>query len=134
MGLSSDMAKTAPKSSTARSVSGLDRKVGQKLRLLRQAAGLSQADLGELVGVTYQQVQKYERGVNRISAVRLNEFAAALNAPVLVFFDQPADLKPVRPPAEQAAEVADLFSMIDDSRVRMRVLALIRLLGQRQSC
>jgi transcriptional regulator with XRE-family HTH domain len=61
--------------------------VGKKLRLRRKLLGLSQEVVANAVGVTFQQVQKYERGVNRISASRLSEFAEALKVPILYFFE-----------------------------------------------
>ena len=60
--------------------------IGQKLRALRLDRGLSQSALGDLVGVTFQQLQKYEKGVNRISAGRLARIAAALRVPVTAFY------------------------------------------------
>lgn len=65
----------------------VDEFVGQKLRLRRKLLDLTQQDLAEAVGVTFQQVQKYERGKNRISASRLVEFAHALKVPITFFFD-----------------------------------------------
>ncbi len=60
--------------------------IGQKLRALRLDRGLSQSALGDLVGVSFQQLQKYEKGVNRISAGRLARIAAALGVPVMAFY------------------------------------------------
>ena len=64
----------------------VDVHVGRQLRLLRKAAGLSQAALADRLGVTPQQVQKYERGGNRISASKLYDAAVTLGAPVAVLF------------------------------------------------
>src|SRR2546421_10269803 len=64
--------------------------IGQKLRALRLDRGLSQGDLGYLVGVTFQQLQKYEKGVNRISAGRPVRVAAAPRGPVTAFYDAAA--------------------------------------------
>src|SRR4029077_20373811 len=61
--------------------------IGQKLRALRLDRGLSQSDLGTLIGVTFQQLQKYEKGANRVSAGRLARIAAALDVPVTAFYD-----------------------------------------------
>lgn len=60
--------------------------IGQKLRALRLDRGLSQSEVGSLVGVTFQQMQKYENGMNRISAGRLVRIAAALRLPVTAFY------------------------------------------------
>src|ERR1051325_8463360 len=71
----------------------IDVLVGTRLRLRRNMLGLSQQRLGEAVGLTFQQVQKYERGANRIGASRLHELSQVLNIPVSFFFD---DTDPVR--------------------------------------
>lgn len=65
----------------------IDTVVGARLRLHRQMAGMSQSQLADAVGITFQQVQKYERAANRISASRLVQFANALNMPVSAFFE-----------------------------------------------
>jgi transcriptional regulator with XRE-family HTH domain len=62
-----------------------DAKLGEKIRTRRAAAGISQAELGEALGVSFQQVQKYERGINRVSAVRLEQIAAALDESISYF-------------------------------------------------
>lgn len=64
--------------------------IGQKVRALRLDRGLSQSDLGQQVGVTFQQMQKYEKGSNRISAGRLARIAAALGVPVTAFYGEAA--------------------------------------------
>lgn len=66
----------------------VDRHVGRRLRLRRSLMGLSQERLGELLGVTFQQVQKYERGANRIGAGRLWRLAAILDVPISWFFEE----------------------------------------------
>ena len=65
----------------------VDQHVGQRLRLRRSLLGMSQERLGERLGLTFQQVQKYERGSNRIGASRLFEVAAILDVPVTWFFE-----------------------------------------------
>lgn len=65
----------------------VDIEVGQRIKIQRLAAGLSQTELGESIGVTFQQVQKYERGANRIGAGRLSQIARVLNVPVHSFFE-----------------------------------------------
>ena len=71
----------------ARKVIAVDAHVGSRLRLLRMQRGMSQSALGECAGITFQQVQKYERGTNRISASRLWVFADVLDVDVGFFFD-----------------------------------------------
>src|ERR671928_1129093 len=74
----------------------IDVRVGARLRLRRNMLGLSQEKLGEAIGLTFQQVQKYERGANRIGASRLHELSRVLDVPISFFFD---DTDPVRAPA-----------------------------------
>ena len=67
--------------------SSIDGHVGARVRLRRTLMGLSQTKLAETLGVTFQQVQKYERGMNRIGASRLFDLARALDVPISFFFD-----------------------------------------------
>ena len=75
------MAKSKTKSTTSHDVD-----VGLRIRARRMAKGMSQTELGEQLGVTFQQVQKYEKGVNRVGAGRLVRIAEALDVPVSFFF------------------------------------------------
>ncbi len=70
-----------------RAANAIDRKIGQRVRSRRLEIGMSQERLAELLGVTFQQVQKYEKGVNRIAASRLFDIAAALDLPAARFFE-----------------------------------------------
>lgn len=65
----------------------VDVHVGKRLRLKRTIMGLSQESIGKAIGVTFQQIQKYERGINRMGASRLYDFAKTLNIPVSYFFE-----------------------------------------------
>jgi len=65
----------------------VDEHVGTQIRVRRSLLGMSLEKLGEALGVTFQQVQKYEKGANRVSASRLVEFSKILNVPVSYFFD-----------------------------------------------
>ena len=69
-----------------------DRLVGERVRLRRKELGLSQEKLGKAVGVTFQQIQKYENGVNRIGAGRLTQIGSFLDVPVSYFFDGLAEV------------------------------------------
>ena len=71
----------------AASPNPIDIHVGKRLRLRRTLLGMSQERLGELLGLTFQQVQKYERGVNRIGSSRLFELGQILDVPISFFFD-----------------------------------------------
>lgn len=88
--------------------------VGQRIRALRCSRGLSQADLGTLVGVTFQQVQTYENGRNRVSASRLDALARPLDVPVCHFFGGMEMAHPQRSQPEEEPDhphqSADLLS------------------------
>jgi transcriptional regulator with XRE-family HTH domain len=69
----------------------IDVHVGARMRLRRTLLGMSQTTLGEAIGLTFQQVQKYERGANRIGASRLFDLSRVLDVPVSFFFDDMGD-------------------------------------------
>ena len=71
--------------------SSIDAHVGSRVRLRRMLIGMSQEKLGELLGLTFQQVQKYEKGANRIGASRLFDISQILAVPVSYFFDDVSD-------------------------------------------
>jgi transcriptional regulator with XRE-family HTH domain len=70
-----------------KTIDPIDRHVGKMLRSLRLAGGFSQTELGDMIGVQFQQIQKYETGANRIAASRLKMAADALGAPISAFFE-----------------------------------------------
>ena len=80
------MLKKTPKRN-ARSTSNDDAELGRRIRLRRVEQKISQSELGDYLGVSFQQVQKYEKGVNRVGASRLQEIAKALAVPVTFFYD-----------------------------------------------
>lgn len=69
----------------------VDKHVGSRMRLRRSLLGMSQAELADRLGITFQQVQKYERGANRVSASRLWDLSQVLDVPVGFFFDDMGD-------------------------------------------
>ena len=72
---------------TRRDPNYVDAHVGSRVRMRRQLIGMSQEKLGDLLGITFQQVQKYERGANRVSASRLHHMSKVLGVPIQFFFD-----------------------------------------------
>jgi len=122
----------------------VDKHVGSRVRLRRKILNMSQEALGDALGVTFQQVQKYERGVNRIGASRLYAVSQVLDVPVGFCFeglDAPGAATGVaeegEPPlmydfiqSSEGVALASAFSRIDDPKVRRRVIELIRALGQ----
>ena len=93
---------------TKRDPNFVDRHVGNRMRMRRLLIGMSQEKLGELLGITFQQVQKYEKGSNRVSASRLYHVAKVLAVPVQYFFDELQGEAAVAGFAESAG--ADLIS------------------------
>ncbi len=67
--------------------SPIDKHIASKLKIIRSQSGVTQNELGELVGVTFQQIQKYETGLNKVSASRLYEICRVLNKPINSFFE-----------------------------------------------
>ena len=83
----------------------IDAHIGSRLRLRRLMRGISQESLGELLSVTFQQVQKYEKGTNRVSASRLYEMAQILDVPIDYFFDGLTDdMSGLRPEGMQESD------------------------------
>jgi transcriptional regulator with XRE-family HTH domain len=121
--------------------------VGSRLRMRRNMLGLTQEKLADKIGLTFQQVQKYERGANRIGASRLHELAEVFDVPVSFFFDE---TDPVRAPAipngfvedDVKADASDLlhapetqalltsFYAIPDQLVRGRLFQLAKALAE----
>ncbi|WP_340107936.1 helix-turn-helix transcriptional regulator [Pikeienuella sp. HZG-20] len=75
----------------AKAPNPIDVHVGSRVKLRRMSLGMSQEHLGRLLGLTFQQIQKYEKGVNRIGASRLFAIGEALDAPIQFFFDEMPD-------------------------------------------
>ncbi len=108
--------------------SPIDVHVGTRVRLRRTLLGMSQEKLGEALGLTFQQVQKYERGVNRIGASRLFDLARVLDVPIGFFFDDMPDavggsMNGIRR-AMGFADSQDAFE--DDTLHRRETLELVR--------
>jgi transcriptional regulator with XRE-family HTH domain len=72
-----------------RGVDPIDREVGRRIKMYRRMLGFSQSELGDFIGITFQQVCKYESGANRVSSSRIQQIANALGLPVSSFFDGP---------------------------------------------
>lgn len=116
--------------------SEIDVHVGQRMRELRESLGLSQGRLGRQLGLTFSQVQKYEKGANRIGAGRLYILAALLDVPIQYFFEEigarPDKLVERRRRAASPTEVRELeeaFLSIPDDSTRRSLVALVRSLA-----
>ena len=118
----------------------VDIEVGQKIRARRKIVGMSQSVLADALGLSFQQIQKYEKGTNTASASRLQEFARALGVPVSSFFEGMtsfAPMKPILTPGEdpdllkfvaspEGIALNRAFDDIADRRVRKSVVSLVR--------
>ncbi|MCK0206949.1 helix-turn-helix domain-containing protein [Starkeya koreensis] len=130
---------------TKKSPNPIDKHVGSRVRMRRMMIGMSQEKLGESLGITFQQIQKYEKGTNRIGASRLQHISQVLAVPVSFFFDGAPNLNgPAGGFAEDAspAYVSDFlasseglaltraFLKIADVKVRRRIVDLVEALAE----
>ena len=130
----------------SRKTGRIDVHVGTQLRLRRLIVGLSQDELGSRLGISFQQIQKYETGTNRISAARLFEISRELDVPISWFFkDLPAEegQGSAVPAADAGLETADVsdpretgellrhFSSIEDQDVRRKIIEMVAVLAGR---
>jgi transcriptional regulator with XRE-family HTH domain len=125
----------APTASPARRSSArtqdIDRYVGARMRERRIMLGLTQQQLADLIGVTYQQAHKYERGINRVSAGRLFEVAQVLSVPVNYFFDglDQENERAISPRERMCLELARNFGQIPNERHQEALSQLARVLA-----
>lgn len=125
-----------------RSPNPVDRHVGLRVRLRRKELGVSQEKLADAIGLTFQQVQKYERAANRVSASKLWEMARALKTSIAYFYEGLGDPATAQPGAgaeqrtlhdflltPEGMELAAAFPKIRQAKVRRRILDLVRTLG-----
>ena len=122
----------------------IDVHVGSRVRFRRMLLGMSQEKLGERLGLTFQQIQKYEKGINRIGASRLFDLAQVLGVPVQFFYEEAPSTEPpplvadgfAEKPAEnsiveflgsrEGLELNKAFARITDPRVRRSIVDLVR--------
>ncbi|MGE5269292.1 MAG: helix-turn-helix domain-containing protein [Thiohalocapsa sp.] len=109
----------------------IDHHVGARVRERRIMLGLTQQQLADLIGVTYQQAHKYERGINRVSAGRLYEIAQVLSVPVGYFFDglEGQGSRAVSPRERMCLELARNFAQIPNERHQEALSQLARVLA-----
>ena len=108
----------------------IDLGVGVRIRMRRKALGLSQSDLAEHLGLTFQQVQKYERGTNRVSASMLVKIAAKLEIAASALLGEGADWEPepdvlLRLQTRGALELLEAYAELPDGKTRSAVLDLV---------
>jgi transcriptional regulator with XRE-family HTH domain len=118
---------------SGRSTAAIDDHVGGQIRERRIMLGLTQQQLGEMIGVTYQQAHKYERGINRVSAGRLFEIARALSAPIAYFYEGIGEEGPrqLMPHQRMQLEIAHNFTEIRNEKHQEAVSQLARALASK---
>lgn len=136
-------------------INPIDAHVGRRIRQRRTSIGFSQEKLGEALGLTFQQVQKYERGINRVGASRLYDIARVLGVPVCFFYEEiagdahaaaqgspmvgalpgaPARRDPFAEAADpDTTELVRAFNLIADQGTRKDVLNIVRRFGQAEA-
>ena len=122
----------------------IDIHVGSRVRLRRNMLGMSQEKLGEALGITFQQIQKYEKGTNRVGASRLQAISTILNVPVSFFFEDAPGTSPTAgglAEANSTSFVVDFlssaeglqlnraFAKIADPKVRRKIVDLVKVLA-----
>ena len=134
---------------SVRAPNPVDAHVGTRVRLRRTLLGMTQTGLGQAIGLTFQQVQKYERGVNRIGSSRLYDLARVLEVPVNFFFDEmPKELASKSGGASRGAsdgaevfdpdivskretlELVRAYYKIESPLVRKRLFEMVKALGK----
>jgi transcriptional regulator with XRE-family HTH domain len=130
---------------SAKAPNPVDKHVGNRVRMRRMLVGLSQEKLGDALGITFQQVQKYEKGTNRIGASRLHQIARVLQVPIEFFYEGAPQTEPAGPgfaethapgyvadflSTGESLELTKAFLGIKDARVRRRIVELVRVLGE----
>jgi transcriptional regulator with XRE-family HTH domain len=126
----------------------IDAQVGSRVRIRRMLIGMSQERLGDLLGLTFQQVQKYEKGVNRIVAGRLYEVSRILGVPIDFFYEGVVAMSGEQPgfsenessppvmefvSSGEGLQLSLAFMKIKDPKVRKRVLDLVKSLAEEES-
>jgi transcriptional regulator with XRE-family HTH domain len=122
-----------PKPKRGRSTAAIDNHVGGRIRDRRIMLGLTQQQLAEVIGVTYQQAHKYERGINRVSAGTLFEIARAVSAPITYFYEGIGEEGPrqITLHRRMQLEIARNFAEIRNESHQEAVSQLARALASR---
>jgi len=125
-----------------------DKYVGSRMRMRRLMLGMSQSTLGKALGITFQQIQKYEKGTNRISASRLQQICHTLQVPVAFFFEGSSHVPAVAIPNEwqpspdrftdfmatrEGLTLAKAFIRITNVQVRRRIVSLVEEIEEHQN-
>jgi transcriptional regulator with XRE-family HTH domain len=118
----------------------IDRRIGERIRQRRTEIGLTQEQLGVVLGCSYQQIQKFENGANRIAAAQLQALAARLEVPIGWFFEEDAGTALAAASLDQhggrqraAIDLARGFARIDSHEVKLALAGLVRAVVERQA-
>lgn len=132
---------------TKKSPNPIDKHVGARVRMRRMMISMSQEKLGEKLGITFQQIQKYEKGTNRIGASRLQQIANVLGVPVSFFFEgapvpdgSPGGFSESASPAyvsdflatSDGLALTKAFMKVTDSKVRRRIVDLVEAIASEE--
>jgi transcriptional regulator with XRE-family HTH domain len=119
----------------------IDKHVGSRVRLRRMMLAMSQGKLGDALGITFQQVQKYEKGMNRIGAGRLQEISRILQVPIAFFYENASDGSALNTSEQgtrsqaliddfvsspEGLKLVQSFTRIESAMVRRRIVALVQ--------
>jgi len=133
---------------SARAPNSVDKHVGSRLRMRRMMLGMSQEKLGEALRLTFQQVQKYEKGTNRLAASRIQQICEILHVPVSFLFEgsptsisKAADLSEVPSPAyvydflatSQGLALTRAFTRITDAKLRRSIVNMVEQIASREA-
>ena len=127
------MRKPSRKKGKPREVGELDVELGKRIRLRRIEQRISQAELGDQLGVSFQQIQKYEKGINRVGAARLQLIAIALAVPVTFFYDGDGKAREVDSllflDSSFSLRLLRAYSKIKDQAVQRQLVSLMELIA-----
>lgn len=117
----------------------VDTQIGKRLKSQRMRLGISQVELADKVGLTFQQIQKYESGKNRISSSRLYQFTKLLDINPMYFFDdlemiqnQDFSENNIQDPeiSRQSADLLRCFCKIEDPKIRSKILSIVKAMAE----
>ena len=110
-----------------KSTGSIDKEIGGRVRMRRVSIGMSQEKLARAFGLTFQQIQKYEKGTNRVGASRLQAIASILSVPVAFFFEGAPDASVPRRPQGSALSIAQIDDFVSDSNGLRLIGAFMRI-------
>jgi len=120
----------------------VEKRIGEKIKEIRKKLGISQIELAERVGLSFQQIQKYEKGITKISVSRLYQIAKALNTDIRIFFEEEKksyhlmekEQEYVPSPSlnEEEKDLVNLFRNIDNEKIKQGIMLLLKGIVERQ--